>query len=78
MAQDIGPVIPIIARAVRKFYYLEEELVLVFMLDDLYVHVEPRKVSISGVVDEARAAEAMERVNRLLTDAANGEKSQAA
>ncbi len=66
------------SRNVQKYYYAQEEQFLVFTMDDLYVRVEPRKVSISSVSDAKSAADAMERVNRLLTQAIESGKGKVA
>ncbi len=70
--------IPVIARGVSKHTYIEEEKFLVFRLDDLYVQVEPRKVSISSLPDAASAARAMQRVDQLLTELVERAQGQAA
>jgi ArsR family metal-binding transcriptional regulator len=67
---DIGCLIPLLAEVVPKYRYEEENGLLVFQAEGVFVRIESKSLSISGVSDEKQARQIFDRINRMITDIA--------
>jgi ArsR family metal-binding transcriptional regulator len=67
---DIGCLIPLLAEVVPKYRYEEENRLLVFQTEGVFVRIESKSLSISGVSDEKQARQIFDRINRMITDIA--------
>lgn len=73
LPRDIGGLIPLVASRVSKFEYDEGRKRLTYRMDTVFVRVEPRKVTFSGVTGLEQAERLMKQVNALLTEAGEQE-----
>jgi ArsR family metal-binding transcriptional regulator len=67
---DIGCLIPLLAEVVPKYRYEEENGLLVFQAEGVFVRIESKSLSISGVSDEKQARQIFDRIDRMITDIA--------
>jgi ArsR family metal-binding transcriptional regulator len=67
---DIECLIPLLAEVVPKYRYEEENRLLVFQTEGVFVRIESKSLSISGVSDEKQARQIFDRINRMITDIA--------